>query len=209
MHDLTPQTLSTVNSCLCWSRPRAALDGYRSPFRHALFRQAPFRHSPFRHAPVSLTLILTLPVPHVDLGAGLLQYADNRPTIIITLVGMVAVGMVRVGMMGVRMMGVGMVPAPRPWQRLPAPSLQPQTSSFIVILAVTGLTNTTYQCGWSWFSGHWSRLWNSLSLHLLRLLLFSKSGSKLNFSLVHRHSNSHATYQCTIQWFSSFLFRPL
>ena len=34
---------------------------------------------------------------HVDLGAGLLQYADNRPTII-TLVGMVAVGMVRVGM---------------------------------------------------------------------------------------------------------------
>ena len=30
---------------------------------------------------------------HVDLGAGLLQYADNRPTII-TLVGMVAVGMV-------------------------------------------------------------------------------------------------------------------
>ena len=39
---------------------------------------------------------------HVDLGAGLLQYADNRHTII-TLVGMVAVGMV----------GVGMVPAPR------------------------------------------------------------------------------------------------
>ena len=69
--------------------------GYRSPFQHALFRQAPFRH-----APVSLTL--TLPVPHVDLGAGLLQYADNRPTII-TLVGMVAVGMVC----------VGMVPAPR------------------------------------------------------------------------------------------------
>ena len=80
--------------------------GYRSPFRHALFRQAPFRHSPFRHAPVSLTLTLTLPVPHVDLGAGLLQYADNRPTII-TLVGMVAVGMVSVGMVG-----VGMVPAP-------------------------------------------------------------------------------------------------
>ena len=69
--------------------------GYRSPFWHELFRQAPFQHSPFRHAPVSLTL--TLPVPHVDLGAGLLQYADNRPTII-TLVGMV---------------GVGMVPAPR------------------------------------------------------------------------------------------------
>ena len=80
--------------------------GYRSPFRHALFRQAPFRHSPFRHAPVSLTLTLTLPVPHVDLGAGLLQYADNRPTII-TFVEMVTVGMVRVGMVG-----VGMVPAP-------------------------------------------------------------------------------------------------
>ena len=46
---------------------------------------------------LTLTLTLTLPVPHVDLGAGLLQYADNRPTII-TLVGMVAVGMVRVGM---------------------------------------------------------------------------------------------------------------
>ena len=46
---------------------------------------------------MSLTLTLTLPVPHVDLGAGLLQYADNMPTII-TLVGMVAVGMVRVGM---------------------------------------------------------------------------------------------------------------
>jgi len=44
---------------------------------------------------------------HVDLGAGLLQYADNRPTII-TLVGMVAVGMVRVGMVS-----VGMVPASR------------------------------------------------------------------------------------------------
>jgi len=88
--------------------------GYRSSFRHALFRQAPLRHSPFRHAPVSLTLslTLTLPVPHVDLGAGLLQYADNRPTII-TLVGTVAVGMVRVGMVSVRMVGVGMVPAPR------------------------------------------------------------------------------------------------
>ena len=44
---------------------------------------------------LTLTLILTLPVPHVDLGAGLLQYADNGHTII-TLVGMVAVGMVRV-----------------------------------------------------------------------------------------------------------------
>ena len=55
---------------------------------------------------LTLTLTLTLPVPHVDLGAGLLQYADNRPTIT-TLVGMVAVGMVRVGMVR-----VGMVPAP-------------------------------------------------------------------------------------------------
>ena len=66
---------------------------------------------------MSLTLTLTLPVPHVDLGFGLLQYADNRPTII-TLVGMVAVGMVRVGMVSVGMVsvgmvGVGMVPAPR------------------------------------------------------------------------------------------------
>ena len=52
-------------------------------------------------------------MPHVDLGAGLLQYADNRPTII-TLVGMVAVGMVRVGMLSVGMVGVGMVPAPNP-----------------------------------------------------------------------------------------------
>jgi len=60
---------------------------------------------------LTLTLTLTLPVPHVDLGAGLLQYADNRPTII-TLVGMVAVGMVRVGMVSVGMVGVGMVPAP-------------------------------------------------------------------------------------------------
>ena len=51
-------------------------------------------------------------MPHVDLGAGLLQYADNRPTIT-TLVGMVAVGMVRVGMVSVGMVGVGMVPAPR------------------------------------------------------------------------------------------------
>ena len=75
--------------------------GYRSPFRHALFRQAPFRH-----VPVSLTLSLTLilPVPHVDLGAGLLQYADNRPTII-TLVGMAAVGMVRVGMVPAHRVG--------------------------------------------------------------------------------------------------------
>ena len=51
----------------------------------------PGYRSPFRYAPVSLTL--TLPVPHVDLGAGLLQYADNRPTVV-TLVEMVAVGMV-------------------------------------------------------------------------------------------------------------------
>jgi len=43
---------------------------------------------------LTLTLTLTLPVPHADLGAGLLQYADNRPTYVITLVGMVAVGMV-------------------------------------------------------------------------------------------------------------------
>ena len=57
---------------------------------------------PTRTCVINLTLTLTLPVPHVDLGAGLLQYADNTPTII-TLVGMVAVGMVR----------VGMVPAPR------------------------------------------------------------------------------------------------
>jgi len=42
---------------------------------------------------LTLTLTLALFVPHVDLGAGLLQYADNRPTII-TLVGVVAVGMV-------------------------------------------------------------------------------------------------------------------
>ena len=49
-------------------------------------------------------------MPHVDLGAGLLQYADNRPTII-TLVGMVAVGMVAVGMVRVGMVSVGMVPA--------------------------------------------------------------------------------------------------
>ena len=61
---------------------------------------------------MSLTLTLTLPVPHVDLGTGLLQNADNRPTII-TLVEMVAVGMVRVGMVSVGMVGVGMVPAPR------------------------------------------------------------------------------------------------
>ena len=55
-------------------------NGYRSPFRHALFRQAPFRHAPVSLT-LTLTLALTLPVPHVDLGAGLLQYADNRPTL--------------------------------------------------------------------------------------------------------------------------------
>ena len=77
---------------------------------------------PTRTIPTSTTPTLTIPTrtcvtdpkpntnptcAHVDLGAGLLQYADNRPTII-TLVGTVAVGMV-----SVRMVGVGMVPAPR------------------------------------------------------------------------------------------------
>ena len=38
---------------------------------------------------LTLTLTLTLPVPHVDLGAGLLQYADNRPTIITLVIYLV------------------------------------------------------------------------------------------------------------------------
>ena len=46
-----------------------------------------------QRASAPCNLVKSLPVPHVDLGAGLLQYADNRPTII-KLVGMVAVGMV-------------------------------------------------------------------------------------------------------------------
>ena len=65
-----------------------------------------------QRASAPCNLAKSLPVPHVDLGAGLLQYADNRPTII-KLVGMVAVGMVSVGMVA-----VGMVPAPRPFSQI-------------------------------------------------------------------------------------------
>ena len=46
-----------------------------------------------QRASAPCNLAKSLPVPHVDLGAGLLQHAHNRPTII-TLVGTVAVGMV-------------------------------------------------------------------------------------------------------------------